>query len=110
MFDKIFHTSIPFFLEFVKLVKAEQDTLKKVWCDTLILQSDIDQVVPIENGLKIYEGLSSNKKYLTYLNEERHVVFEGNSSSLERKKEIAEYIRLFLRGGYKWKKILKEKI
>ena len=110
VFDKIFHTSIPFFLEFVKLVKAEQDTLKKVWCDTLILQSDIDQVVPIENGLKIYEGLSSNKKYLTYLNEERHVVFEGNSSSLERKKEIAEYIRLFLRGGYKWKKILKEKI
>ena len=34
----------------------------------------------------------------------------GKKSDLERKKEIAEYIRLFLRGGFKWKKIMKEKI
>lgn len=110
VFDKIFHTSIPFFLEFVKLVKNEQETLKKVYCEALILQSDIDQVVPIENGIKIYENLGSRQKYLTYLLDERHLVFEGNQKSLEKKKEIAEYIRLFLRGGYKWKKIMKEKI
>lgn len=110
VFDKVFHTSIPFFLEFTKLVKKYHDCLKDIKCETLVLQSNKDQVVPLENGIKIFDGLSSKKKYLTYLDEERHVVFSGKKSDLERKKEIAEYIRLFLRGGFKWKKIMKEKI
>ena len=75
-----------------------------------MLQSDKDQVVPVENGFEIYDYLGSNKKYLTYLTNERHVVFNGKEENLERKKEIAEYIRLFLRGGLKWKKIWKDKI
>ena len=110
VFDKVLHTSIPFFLEFVKLVKANHDCLKNVYQEVLVLQSDIDQVVPIENGVEIYKNLGSKRKYLTYLKEERHAVFEGNDEALERKKELAEYIRLFLRGGFKWKKIMKEKI
>ena len=108
--DKVFHTSIPFFLEFIKLVKEYHNCLTNVMTDSLILQSDIDQVVPLENGIKIYDSLKSSNKYLTYLTNERHAVFEGNQENLERKKEIAEYIRLFLRGGNKWKKIYKEKI
>lgn len=110
VFDKVLHTSIPFFLEFVKLVKANHECLKNVYVDSLILQSDIDQVVPSENGVLIYQSLGSKNKYLTYLNGERHVVFDGNRENIERKKEIAEYIRLFLRGDYKWKRIYKEKI
>jgi len=110
VFDKVLHTSIPFFLEFVKLVKEEHKALTKILCDSLILQSKIDQVVPIENGFKIYKELICKNKYLTYLENERHVLFEGNKENLERKKEIAEYIRIFLRGGYKWRKIWKEKI
>lgn len=110
VFDKVLHTSIPFFLEFVKLVKEYHDKVKNVYQEVLVLQSDKDQVVPVENGLEIYDYLGSNKKYLTYLTNERHVVFNGKEENLERKKEIAEYIRLFLRGGLKWKKIWKDKI
>lgn len=110
VFDKVLHTSIPFFLEFVKLVKEYHDSIKNVTTESLILQSTIDQVVPIENGIKINEDLASQRKYLTYLKDERHEVLNGGMENLERKKEIAEYIRLFLRGGYKWKKTWKETI
>ena len=104
------HTSIPFFLEFTKLVKEEQNNLNKINQEILVLQSELDQVVPLENGIKIYNSILSSKKYLTYLINERHGVFYGNLNKLDRKKEIAEYIRIFLRGGLKWRKIWKEKI
>lgn len=107
---RLVHTTIPFFLEFTKLVKVSQDCLTKITCDALVLQSNTDQVVPIENGSMIYNSLNSKNKYLTYLDGVRHQVFFGDNKELDRKKEIAEYIRLFLRGGYKWKKIWKEKI
>ena len=110
VFDKVLHTSIPFFLEFVKLVKEYHNTLKNVYNEVLILQSDSDQVVPIENGIKIYDDLGSKNKYLTYLNEERHEILNGEDENIERKNEIAEYIRLFLKGGYKWRMTWKEKI
>ena len=110
VFDRVFHTSIPFFLEFVKLVKNNYELLNKIKSEALIIQSDADQVLPLENGKIIYEKISSKEKYLTYIKDGRHAVFEGNEIEDERKKEIAEYIRLFLRGGYKWKKIWKEKI
>lgn len=110
VFDRVFHTSIPFFLEFVKLVKNNYELLNKVNCEALIIQSDTDQVVPYENGKIIYEKISSKTKYLTYLKDGRHAVFEGNELELARKKEVAEYIRLFLRGGYTWHKTWKEKI
>lgn len=110
VFDKVLHTSIPFFLEFVKLVKEYHNTLKSVYKEVLILQSDSDQVVPIENGIKIYDDLGSKNKYLTYLKEERHEILNGEDENIERKKEIAEYIRLFLKGGYKWRMTWKEKI
>ncbi|MBQ8472976.1 MAG: alpha/beta fold hydrolase [Bacilli bacterium] len=110
VFDKVLHTSIPFFLEFVKLVKEHHNTLKSVYKESLILQSDSDQVVPIENGIKIYDDLGSKNKYLTYLKQGRHEILNGEDENTERKKEIAEYIRLFLKGGYKWRMTWKEKI
>ncbi len=110
VFDRVVHTSIPFFLEFTKLVKQEQSNLDKIYTECLVLQSNNDQVVPVENGNKIYNTIKSKNKYLTYLDSERHGVFEGNLNNLDRKKEIAEYIRIFLRGGLKWKTNYKEKI
>lgn len=110
VFDKVLHTSIPFFLEFIKLVKEYHDTLKNVYASALVLQSDADQVVPVENGIKIIDDLASRDKYLTYLENERHEVLNGCQDNIERKKELAEYVRLFLRGGYKWRKTWKEKI
>ncbi len=110
VFDRVLHTSIPFFLEFVKLVKENHDKLKDITCEALILQSDVDQVVPIENGIEINNKISSKKKYLTYLESERHNIFTGNEENVARKEEIASYIRTFLRGGLKWKRTWKEKI
>ena len=78
--------------------------------DALILQSSKDQVVPIENGIEIFDNIKSTNKCLTYIENGRHAVFEGNGIEDERKKEIAEYIRLFLRGGRKWKMIKNDKI
>ena len=108
---RVIHTSIPFFLEFTKLVKNYSDCLEKISNNTevLVLQSDKDQIVPVDNCISIMEILKC-KKYLTYLIEERHMVFDGKKEEQERRKEIAEYIRLFLRGGLKWKNIWKEKI
>lgn len=108
LLTKVIHTSIPFFLEFTKLVKEYSNCLKDVKCDALILQSNKDQVVALENANLIYNDLSSNNKYITYLDNEKHTVFYGNNNNVERKKEIAEYIRIYLRGGSKWKKIWKE--
>ena len=110
VFDRVLHTSIPFFLEFVKLIKEYHDNLEKVSCDALVLQSELDQVVPIENGLEIINKLNSKNKYLTYLQKERHMVFGGSLKDIERKEILSEYVRLFLIGGLKWKKIWKEKI
>ena len=110
VFERVVHTSIPFFLEFTKVVKNEQYNLNKIYKECLVLQSNEDQVVPIENGIKIMENIKSNNKYLTYLDRERHGIFDGSLNNIERKKEISEYIRLFLRGGRKWKMNYKEKI
>ena len=48
--------------------------------------------------------------YITFLKEEKHMVFRGTKENEVRKEEIANYIKMFLRGGSKWKKIWKEKI
>ena len=110
VFDRVLHTSIPFFLEFTKLVKEYYVCLDSIKQDSLILQSNMDQVIPIENGISIYEHIQSQHKYLTYLIGCRHGIFSGKDENMERKKEIAEYIRLFLKGGSKWQKSFKEKI
>ena len=55
-----------------------------------------------------FDEINSNHKYLTYLDKERHTVFYGNKDNLDRKKVIAEYIRIYLKGGLKWKKTWKE--
>lgn len=107
---KVLHTTIPFFLEFTKLVKEYHDCIKKINCSTLILQSSDDQIISLDNGEYAYNNINSIDKYLTIIEKEKHEIFFGDSSNLARKKEIAEYIRIYLRGGLTWKKIWKKKI
>lgn len=105
IFQKAFRTS-PFLInEFRKMVKEGSSYLKGVNCDTLILRSTRDEIIPYDVGDLIYKSISSSNKYLTDIVGAEHTVLSSD------KKEVAsEYIKLFLKGGRKWKKNIKKEI
>lgn len=103
LLEKLLRTSIGFFIEFTKLVKKHKHVLSDVTCETLVLQSDGDEIIPFETGNEIYEKLNTDKKYLTTIRDCSHVALVT-----ERKEDISEYIRVFLKGGRKWKKNMKD--
>lgn len=105
MLEKAARTSLMFVLEFTKLVKKYQGVLQKIFCKTLILCSDADEIIPLETGTNIYNKLESKKKHLTILKGCSHIALAG-----ERKEEISEYICLFLKGGLKWKRNMKKEL
>lgn len=105
LLEKLLRTSPLFFIEFTKLVKRYQNVIKNIKCDTLILQSVSDEIVPAETGEKIYEELNNKNKYLTTIRDCGHVALAS-----DRKEDISEYIRLFFKGGRKWKKIMKDEL
>ena len=105
LWQKALRTS-PFMVnEFRKLVKESNDILPKVKCDVLILRSMRDEIVPLNVGDIIYESVISKNKWLTDIKDASHVVLSGN-----KKKIVSEYIKLFLKGGRKWKKNYKKEI
>lgn len=105
IFDKVMHTSPGIFMEFNKLVKESKKYLKDVKCETLILRSTKDEVVPMEAADLIYETIPASKKYLTNVKDGPHTLLSSN------KKEVASvYIEGFLKGGRTWKKIMKKEI
>ena len=105
LFQKVLRTS-PFIVnEFRKLVKESNNFLKKVDCETLILRSKNDEIIPYDVGNYIYDSLDIDKKYLTDILKASHVVLSG-----DKKEIVSEYIRLFLKGGRKWKKNIKKEI
>ena len=103
--DKALRTSPSFILEFTRLVKKKRDVISKIDCNTLILQSMEDEIIPLETGEYIYNNILSSKKYLTYLKGCSHVVLKG-----ERKDEVSHYIKDYLKGGLKWKKVMKKEL
>lgn len=105
LFDKVMRTSPSLFREFTKLVKDSKKYLKDVWCDTLILRSMKDEVVPREAADLIYNSIPSNKKYLTDIKDARHTVLSSN-----KKENTSIYIEQFLKGGRIWKKNMKKEI
>jgi len=103
--EKLLRTSIMFFVEFTKLVKKYKNVLSKVQCETLVLQSDGDEVIPFETGNEIYQNLNTDKKTLTTIKNCSHIAL-----SSDRKEDISEYIRIFFKGGRKWKQTMKEEL
>ena len=77
--------------------------MEHVTCETLVLQSDGDEIIPSDTANEIYEKLASSKKYMTTIRDCSHVAL-----SSVRKEDISEYIRLFFKGGRKWKKNMKD--
>ena len=105
LWQKALRTS-PFMVnEFRKLVKESNNYLKKVNCDTLVLRSTRDEIIPYEVGKIIYDNVNSNNKYMTDIKGASHIVL-----SSDKKEEVSEYIRLFLKGGRKWKRNYKKEI
>ena len=103
--DKVMRTSPSIFLEFTKLVKDSKKYLKDVKCDTLILRSMKDEVVPMEAADLIYKTIPTTKKYLTNIKDGKHTVLSSS------KKEVTSvYIESFLKGGRIWKKSMKKEI
>jgi len=103
--DKALRVSPGFILEFTRLVKKYKNVLHNVNCDTLILQSMEDEIIPIETGNLIYNNIKSDKKHLTLLKDCSHIVLSG-----ERKEEVSEYIKNYLKGGAKWKIVMKREL
>lgn len=105
LWQKALRTS-PFMVnEFRKLVKESNIILKKIHCDTLILRSMRDEIIPYEVGDLIYDNINTNNKYLTDITDASHVVLSG-----DKKDKVSEYIELFLKGGIKWKTNIKKEI
>lgn len=105
LWQKLIRTSPTMINEFRKLVDEGQEFLKDINCDTLILRSLEDGIIPREAADLIYNGINSKNKYLTDVSEVGHRLLRSS------KKDIAsEYIRLFLKGGRKWKKNIKKEI
>lgn len=106
LWEKFLRTSPLMVYEFSQLVKTQQNVLKNITCEVLILQSNKDEIIPIKTANKIYEKLEKTKnKKITYLDKCSHVVLIG-----DRKDEVSKYIRSFLRGGITWKINMKDKL
>lgn len=103
--DKLMRTSPGIFMEFNKLVKESKKYLNGINCETLILRSMKDEVVPKEAADLIYKTIPCTKKYLTNIKDGKHTVLSSN------KKEVTSiYIEQFLKGGRTWKKNMKKEI
>ncbi len=103
--EKLKKTSPFIFFEFTKLVKESKNYLSKVKCDTLILRSLNDEVVPYSVGDTIYNKINSEKKWITDIKDAPHTVL-----SSDRKEIVSGYIKDFLKGGRRWNKNKKQEI
>ncbi len=103
--EKLQKTSPFIFYEFTKLVKESKNFLSNVTCDTLILRSLNDEVVPYEVGDTIYNKINTDKKWITDIKDAPHTVL-----SSDRKEIVSGYIKDFLKGGRRWKQNKKKEI
>lgn len=92
-------------IEFTKLVKKYKKCIQKVHCPTLILQGNIDDVVPFSSSIYAYDSLKNTRKYLTVLRDVRHQVFIS-----KKKEEITEYIYQFLKWNQAFEQMKKDMI
>jgi esterase/lipase len=105
LWQKIVRIS-PFLInEFRKLVKEGQGYLENISCETLILRSLDDEIIPYDAGDLIYNGIISKEKYITDVKDATHRLLTGS-----RKEDASKYIKLFLKGGAIWKMSIKKEI
>lgn len=88
-----FMTKLPLnaFNEFIKLVKENQDTIKKIKIPTLIIQGTTDKIVPPTTGKYLYDNIGTNKKNLIMVSAIGHEVINNYKN-----KEVIKVIEQFL--------------
>lgn len=102
LFSKIMSVPITRILEFTKLVKKYKHCIGQVTCPVLLLQGNIDNVVPFSSSVYAYDQVRGNK-YFTVLRNVRHQVF-----ITEKKEQITNYIYQFLRSEKHFQRIKKD--
>ena len=98
---------VPFttMIQFRILVKKYKGYIKKVTQEALVIHGNKDEVVPYSAMNLIKANISSKKVTYTTIIDGRHVLLRGR-----KKEELSNYIKIFLIGGRKWKKMKKSQI
>lgn len=102
LFQKIICVPMKQLVEFTKLVKKYKPYVSKVKCPTLILQGNIDDVVPFSSSVYAFDSIKG-EKYLTVLRDVRHQVFISN-----KKEEVTKYVYNFFKSSHHFKKVKKD--
>ena len=102
LFSKILTVPITRIIEFTKLVRRYKHCIHEVQCPVLLLQGNIDNVVPFSSSVYAYDALMG-QKYFTVLRDVRHQVFIS-----EKKELITNYIYTFLKSERKFEKQKKD--
>jgi esterase/lipase len=79
---KIIETPIGAVFQFMQVVKKIKPALKQVTVPTLILQGELDGVVPRKSALYLYETIGSKTKELAFLPESKHLICHGFEKAL----------------------------
>jgi len=96
--DKLFKVAPTMVIQFIKLINKYKNTASAVTCETLIIYGEADELVPLKSVEYAYTTIPAAKKYLFKIKDARHNMLIG-----DKKEEVSEKIRIFLRGGFKWK-------
>jgi len=82
-------------LEFMSLVKEQEQTPCNITCPTLILQGKDDKIVPVDSSKYVHENIKSKVNHLYTLDNVTHDVFTS-----PRYDEIEKIVIKFLRNTY----------
>ncbi|MDT8858708.1 alpha/beta fold hydrolase [Alkalihalobacillus sp. MEB130] len=74
---KIMDTPMTAVFQFMQVVKKIKPFVKKVTVPCLILQGELDGIVPRKSALYLYENIQSEKKELNFLPESKHLICHG---------------------------------
>lgn len=79
-------------MEFINLVKEHTNDVKNIYCDTLIIHGNDDQIVPKSSANYVHKNIKAKVNVLINMDDVTHDVFNG-----ERGDEAIAYIINFLR-------------
>ncbi|WP_369692340.1 alpha/beta hydrolase [Halalkalibacter krulwichiae] len=74
---KVVETPMSAVMQFMQVVKKIKPYVNRVKVPTLILQGELDGIVPKKSALYLYQNIGSNKKALAFLPKSKHLICHG---------------------------------